>query len=171
MMNLKNFKKYKKYSEPDGFLYLICDEGIDWYDARPLFQKDSTKFMYDSKTGIIVSASRDVNDITPMNFCVSEVEYNGDVNNLYGMVFDGVNISPYIETEQERVSRIKNELTHIKRSVIIEMNHLKMTIDCGVATDDEIKQFEKFQSYVVGLSKITDDEILNESFVIPHKPE
>ena len=105
-MQLTNFKMYDKEDGNPNSLYMMSDEGMDWYESRGLFDINKAKFMYDAN-GLIVSASYDIYDLVPLGFSVSEIEYDGDINKLYGMIYDGKTIKEDVETKEEKIERLK----------------------------------------------------------------
>lgn len=169
-MQLTNFKMYDKEGGNSNSLYMISDEGMDWYDSRGLFDINKAKFMYDNN-GLIVSASYNIHELVPLGFSVAEIDYDGDINKLYGMVYDGNTISEYVETKEEKNERLKNELANLKYMAIQEISHLKTAMDLGLATDEESVLFGKLKEYVTQLSSIKPADMIKKTFSFPVKPE
>ncbi|EMR6007017.1 tail fiber assembly protein [Escherichia coli] len=169
-MQLTNFKMYDKEDGNPNSLYMMSDEGMDWYESRGLFDINKAKFMYDAN-GLIVSASYDIYDLVPLGFSVSEIEYDGDVNKLYGMIYDGKTIKEYVETKEEKIERLKIELEKLKYSAIQQLGHLKTAMDLELASDEEAVLFAKLKEYVTQLSSIKPVDMVKKTFSFPVKPE
>lgn len=169
MLNLKNFKKYKPEGIIDGFMYLISEDGLDWYEAREMFQEDTVKILYEND-GTIVCADYTALFMPPLDCSIAEIYYDGNLNDLYGMVFDGEKVVPYDEPNSERIERLKSEQKNLKVSAINELNNLKMAIDLDVATEDEKQLFPVLKSYIMKLSTFTDDDFTDKLFEFPVKP-
>ncbi|EPE1341505.1 tail fiber assembly protein [Salmonella enterica] len=78
---MKHFKSFTKTTEltpvqqelsENCSIQFINDEaGIDWYILQKLFHSDTLKIQYD-KTGLIISADKDVTKLFPLNCSVVE---------------------------------------------------------------------------------------------------
>ncbi|HAY0218996.1 TPA: DUF4376 domain-containing protein [Escherichia coli] len=74
MQELKNFTVYTPENPPVAWgVYLISEDGHDWYECQKLFSEETYKIAYDSDN-IIRSISGDVSSLFPVNLSVAEVE-------------------------------------------------------------------------------------------------
>lgn len=82
LKNLKTYKpKIKEYGE--DAVYLIDENGRDWYESQQDFSADKLKITFD-ETGLIISQSFDVSALFPLNASVAEIETElSDVTGLY----------------------------------------------------------------------------------------
>lgn len=78
MLYINKFKPYVPSSNAiDGVLYLKSEDEKDWYDIQSQFSKDTLKVMFDDN-GLVISCSRDVSLLFPVNYGVLEVESETD---------------------------------------------------------------------------------------------
>ncbi|WP_424765420.1 hypothetical protein [Necropsobacter rosorum] len=84
-MILKNCKPYEPVEKIYGedVIYLQDESGADWYESQKEFKADTMKAVYD-KHGVIVSCSRDVSALFPLDCSVIEVDTDkADLLGLY----------------------------------------------------------------------------------------
>ena len=78
MLYINKFKPYVPSSNAiDGVLYLKSEDEKDWYEIQSQFSKDTLKVMFDDN-GLVISCSRDVSLLFPVNYGVLEVESETD---------------------------------------------------------------------------------------------
>ena len=78
MLYINKFKPYEPSSNAiDGVLYLKSEDEKDWYEIQSQFSKDTLKVMFDDN-GLVISCSRDVSLLFPVNYGVLEVESETD---------------------------------------------------------------------------------------------
>lgn len=78
MLYINKFKPYEPSSNAiDGVLYLKSEDEKDWYEIQSQFAKDTLKVMFDDN-GLVISCSRDVSLLFPVNYGVLEVESETD---------------------------------------------------------------------------------------------
>ena len=78
MLYINKFKPYVPSSNAiDGVLYLKSEDEKDWYEIQSEFSKDTLKVMFDDN-GLVISCSRDVSLLFPVNYGVLEVESETD---------------------------------------------------------------------------------------------
>ena len=90
MQYIKKFEQYTPEEKPFGesAIYLIGDNGQDWYSIQASFNEDSMKVVFD-EDGLVVACSRDVSSLFPLNCGVLEID--SQQTDLIGMyVVDGV---------------------------------------------------------------------------------
>lgn len=124
MLYINKFKLYEPSNAIDGVLYLKSEDEKDWYEIQSEFSKDTLKVMFDDN-GLVISCSRDVSLLFPVNCGVLEVESGTD--DLLGCYVVNGNIvkeekpSEYHEWDGGKwvVSQDKrNELLNAQRSEI-----------------------------------------------------
>ncbi|EHH3043175.1 tail fiber assembly protein [Salmonella enterica] len=78
MKHFKNFTKtteltpvQQELSENCSIQFIQDESGVDWYVLQKLFHSDTLKIQYD-KTGLIISADKDVTKLFPLNCSVVE---------------------------------------------------------------------------------------------------
>lgn len=172
MITYTNFTQYTPAFNPFGMpaMFLKSTEGVDWYECQSHFRPETLKIQYDDK-GIIDQACFDVSRLVPVNYSVSEVHFTGNEDDAIGMYFDGKSIMKYVEPDDVKLVRLRQELKDAKLSAVQDLTHLKMVIDVEVATKEEKKLFTTLKKYVIMLSEISDCNLLEEGFTIPTKPE
>ncbi|MFT4465272.1 MAG: tail fiber assembly protein [Sodalis sp. (in: enterobacteria)] len=79
MKNIKNFKRYhpdavdkKCLEQAVGAIFLISEDGQDWYESQKLFQPDTMKVEYEAN-GIIRSMGYDISGFCPEGCSMAEV--------------------------------------------------------------------------------------------------
>ena len=78
MLYINKFKPYVPSGNAiDGVLYLKSEDEKDWYEIQSQFSKDTLKVMFDDN-GLVISCSRDVSLLFPVNYGVLEVESETD---------------------------------------------------------------------------------------------
>ena len=83
--NLKTYKPdIKNYGE--DAVYLIDDNGRDWYESQQYFSTEKLKITFD-ETGLILSQSFDVSALFPLNASVAEIDT--DLSDVTGLYFIG----------------------------------------------------------------------------------
>lgn len=187
MQNIKNFKRVDpteeqihKYSTPDGALpvFFQSEDGRDWYECQDLFADDTIKIMYKSN-GVIHSVVDApvpergniyaVSMFYPENMSVAEISIN---DYPVGVQIDGkwmfengkvipVPIDYVAEAEKEK-TRLLNEAEEV-------ISPLQRAVKYGLATDEEKKEFERWEVYTVLLSRVKTSQAPDIQW--PEKPE
>lgn len=94
MQFYKKFTEYKPNKKQFGesAVYLKDENGLDWYESQSQFSADTLKVMFDD-SGLIISSSRDVSSLFPLNCGVLEIDTKEDnLNSLYVINGKFVNI-------------------------------------------------------------------------------
>ena len=75
----KKFTEYKPEAKTFGetAVYLEDENGLDWYESQAKFSANTLKVMFDDN-GLIVSSSRDVSSLFPLNCGVLEIDTKED---------------------------------------------------------------------------------------------
>lgn len=177
MMNIKNFKTYTPKSSKNSrvvqnALYLISEDGRDWYECQKLFSKEAIKFAYNSD-GIIVSASTDVSSLFPVNLSVSECECTEDISveELSSGIYryeDG----KIRKDEEIESGRLISQAESKKQSLLSEaakvIAPLQDAVDLGMVTDEEKAKLTAWKTYRVLLNRV--DTSLAPNIDWPEKP-
>lgn len=84
MQYIKKFTPYNPDVKPFGesAIYLKDENGLDWYESQAQFSANTLKVMFDDN-GLIISSSRDVSSLFPLNCGVLEIDT--EENNLDGL--------------------------------------------------------------------------------------
>ena len=84
MKYIKKFTLYTPDVKPFGesAVYLKDENGLDWYESQSQFSANTLKVMFDDN-GLIISSSRDVSSLFPLNCGVLEIDT--EENNLDGL--------------------------------------------------------------------------------------
>ncbi|UAN42641.1 MULTISPECIES: tail fiber assembly protein [unclassified Enterobacter] len=182
MQNIKNFKvvspsgdQIKKFSNDSGLtpLFLISEDGKDWYECQSLFSDDTIKIMYD-ENGIICSVVDEpipergniyaVSMFYPENMSVAEVplsDYPEGVKIDGSWMFqDGVITQVPIDAFEQATQRIGEA-----EKVIAP---LQRAVKYGIATDEEKQQLEEWEVYTVLLNRIAASQ--SSAIEWPEKP-
>ena len=83
-MIFKNFKQYSPKNPLYGndAVYLRDEQNNDWYDIQKQFSKNTMKIAFND-SGLIISCSKDISALFPIDCNVTEVEFNEDLTGLY----------------------------------------------------------------------------------------
>ncbi|MDU2224533.1 MAG: DUF4376 domain-containing protein [Haemophilus parainfluenzae] len=83
MQYIKKFTPYNPEVKPFGesAIYLKDENGLDWYESQAQFSANTLKVMFDDN-GLIISSSRDVSSLFPLDCGVLEIDT--EENNLDG---------------------------------------------------------------------------------------
>ena len=83
-MIFKNFKQYSPKNPLYGndAVYLRDEQDNDWYDIQKQFSKNTMKIAFND-SGLIISCSKDISALFPIDCNVTEVEFNEDLTGLY----------------------------------------------------------------------------------------
>ena len=85
MQYIKKFTPYNPEVKPFGesAIYLKDENGLDWYESQSQFSVNTLKVMFDD-SGLIISSSRDVSSLFPLDCGVLEIDTKEDsLNGLY----------------------------------------------------------------------------------------
>ncbi len=166
MTILKNFKQYtpKDQESQDliaeiNALFLISEEGMDWYESQKMFDPDLLKIVFDADTGVIVSVSTDVSGLWPIGRCVADVDYDTSVQveDLYGKVFDieTGTIVDRIFTEDELKAKMSSKIASLQKEVSDIITPLQYAADLEIITQEEADYLKKLKLYSVNLSRVS----------------
>ncbi|WP_193762793.1 tail fiber assembly protein [Enterobacter cancerogenus] len=163
---MKIYTNFKQYSPETNNLpdlnigYLICDEGIDWYECQNDFSSNTIKIGFDA-SGIIRTYANDVSMLWPVGFSVTEValtELPEGFNILGEWFFNGEEIVPREYTDEE--VRVQNEIKkqNLMALASTAIAPLQDAVDIGEATDIELSLLARWKSYRIKLNRMRSGE-------------
>ncbi|EJH4244795.1 tail fiber assembly protein [Escherichia coli] len=154
MNNFKNFAPYtpgedKRELVDAGVLFLLDENGNDWYECQKLFSECTKVIAYDSNN-IVVSITDDASTLWPIGLSVAEVDgLPEDVDINGGWVFRDNSVVKriYSDTElQQQAESKKAALLSHAESVIVT---LERAVKLNMATDEERAKLEAWERYSV----------------------
>jgi hypothetical protein len=162
MKNLKHFKRYypthaqkiaRNLPVTDA-IFLISDDGQDWYACQKTFQPETMKVVYENN-GVIRSMSQDVSTLYPAGCSVAEVsEWPKEAAPNRNWCFIDGQVVPRIYTADE----LKEQATH-KRDDLLEKAAkitapLQDAVDLDMATEAEKASLLAWKKYRVLLNRV-----------------
>ncbi|ELN2578699.1 tail fiber assembly protein [Enterobacter kobei] len=170
MQNIKNFRPYVPgeevtalYSEPGTppTLFLMSEDGLDWYECQSLFADDTVKIMYDS-AGVIVGLidkpvpergnTLAVSMFFPDGMSVAEVKSVPDgCANDGGWMFDG---SEVVAVPVDYVAQAEKQKSQLMSAAEAAIAPLKRAVKYSMATDAEKASLEQWEVYTVLLIRV-----------------
>lgn len=155
MVNIKNFREYTPENPPVAWaLYLISEDGQDWYECQKQFAETTYKVMYDGNN-IIRSITTDVSALCPLNASVAEIDALPDGVDINGnwMFKDGAVIKREYAYE-ELVQQAKNKKSLLMQQASDCMAPLQDAVDLDMATEEEREQLLAWKKYRVLLNRV-----------------
>lgn len=171
MRDIKHFRQYipekdllEKYSVSDSqVLFLLSEDGQDWYDCQASFADDTVKIMYDSDGVIRAMVNTPVSQhdniyavslLWPVDMSVAEIavdDYPADCQADGSWRYTDGRIEN-IPTDNIVVAEIeKSQLMAAANAAIIQFER---AVRLGIATDKEIALLEAWERYSVLLMRI-----------------
>lgn len=195
MQNFKNFKlaeptvsmlaKFMVDNEPpqEKPLFLVSEEGIDWYDAYQLFDDMTVKIMYD-QNGIIRSVvsepvpQRDYTYAASMFFPegMSVAEIPGDLPEGFEIesatwVFDGETVYQSPELVEGKYLPINTDMRRaLANTAAASIDALRSAIELERQRDGDAELLEAWKAYILDLRDMTPDDLRVPSPVFPVMP-
>ena len=159
MTDIKNFREYTPENPPVAWaLYLISEDGQDWYECQKQFAETTYKIAYDSNN-IVRSITTDVSALCPVNMSVAELDTLPDGVNIEGGWYyqNGevlpvpVDYSQLAETQRQRL------LTEAKDTV----SDWKTELELGIISDADKARLVLWMAYIkevkaLDLSRVSD---------------
>ncbi|OAE45773.1 hypothetical protein A7J58_12375 [Enterobacter cloacae] len=136
--------------------YLICDEGIDWYECQSNFSNETMKVGFDTK-GVIRTYAKDVSMLWPVGLSVAEValtELPEGFNHAGEWSFNGRAIIPREYTRDELLAQNEAKKQNLMALASSAIAPLQDAIDIGEATDTERALLAEWKSYRVKLNRM-----------------
>ncbi|HFG0021174.1 TPA: tail fiber assembly protein, partial [Escherichia coli] len=118
MNNFKNFAPYtpgedKRELVDAGVLFLLDENGNDWYECQKLFSECTKVIAYDSNN-IVVSITDDASTLWPIGLSVAEIEILPDGVDINGnWMFDGKNVVERVRTADELKTMAESRRTEL----------------------------------------------------------
>lgn len=171
MRDIKHFRQYipekdllEKYSVSDSeVLFLLSDDGQDWYECQASFADDTVKIMYDSD-GVIRAmvnkpASQQDNTyavslLWPADMSVAEIavdNYPVDCQTDGAWRYTDGHIEK-IPTDDIAIA--ENKKTQLMAAANAAIAPLERAVKLGIATDEEVERLNAWERYSVLLSRV-----------------
>jgi len=168
-MEMKNLTLYKPKEIPEGFpestLFLIDDQGRDWYAAQKEFKGDTLKVVFNN-SGVIVSKSIEVSALWPMNNSVAEVAA-ADVPNGIDIsgnwMFDGKSIVPRTYTAEEWQARAEHQRQKLITAANATMTPWEREANVGILENDDKVSLIEWTKYAKALRKLDISAVKDEA--------
>lgn len=173
MKNIKNFQPYLPENPifGDEVLYLLSEDGQDWYAVQQEFELNSIKFEYDD-TGEVVRFSQDISLLFPQGRSVVEIPLKV-VSNLDlsqgRWRYDGKRIVPILQTQDDLISNANRQKQDFIQEATNVIAPLQDAIDLEIATEKETAALQEWKKYRVLLNRV--DTSLAPNIDWPEKPE
>ncbi|WP_169924734.1 tail fiber assembly protein [Xenorhabdus mauleonii] len=150
MLNIKNFKEYTPENPKFGenVIYLISDDGQDWYECQKKYRDDTLKVEYYTD-GTIVRTSNDVSRLCPYYASVIEIEFEGE---LYINQYHVDNGKVVKKDAQKLAQEAQLEANRIKQELMSDgqqrMQTLHSKLLLGRITEEERQRLNQWLDYV-----------------------
>lgn len=179
MQNMKNFKQYipteeqlNEWELPANALYMISEDGQDWYQCQQDFAPDTLKILYDEEM-VIRCISHDVEYMTPLNFSIVEVpdtpeNRRADISGDWVYV-DG-KVSRRVYSADEWRTRNGYTLEGLMAKAAMEIAPLQDAIDIGRATDEQKAELIAWKTYRVDLLELRNSDLGKPDLNWPMQP-
>lgn len=169
MTILTNFKQYTpkdpaklELSNELGVVFILSDEGVDWYESQEIFNKDDLKIVFNKKTGEIISFSKDVSALWPLGSCVADIPVDQVPanNDFTDKVFDirSYSIKDKVYTPAELQRLAERKVVDLQSTATALITPLTYAKDLDMITDEESAYLKNLQRYVVSLSRVASQE-------------
>lgn len=189
MQNIKNFQKNQATSEQiKAFgnipLFLISEDGQDWYECQKLFADDTVKIQYNANGVIFSVVDRPipqrgnvyaVSMLWPLGASVAEIavaDYPPGVTLDGTWRFDGHKVYRDAELVAQRMLRLNTrERTRLAAQAALTISTLQNRISIGRARDGDADVLTAWQNYLIDLDELTDAQLASADFVFPSTPQ
>ncbi|EJH4244794.1 tail fiber assembly protein [Escherichia coli] len=180
MNNFKNFAPYtpgedKRELVDAGVLFLLDENGNDWYECQKLFSECTKVIAYDSNN-IVVSITDDASTLWPIGLSVAEIEILPDGVDINGnWMFDGKNVVERVRIADElktmAESRRTELLNNARQQLVISQTKL---LRGRILSEDEQSSLDAWLDYIdavnaLDFNTITDKASFN-AIVWPTEP-
>lgn len=168
MQILKNLTRYQRQDIPEGYpestLFLKDDHGRDWYESQKEFQSDTLKVVFNSG-GVIISMSKDVSALWPVDNSVAEVaaaDVPDGIDITGNWMFDGKNIVRRTYTAEEWQSRAEAQRQNLLTAANVTTADWRTELQLDTLSDDDKASLVKWMAYikalkVLDLSSVSDE--------------
>lgn len=175
MEDIKNFKRYHPVSKGDeeleeniNAIFLISEDGQDWYECQSKFGKSTIKLMYDTD-GVVRSISTDISTFYPEDKSIAEIPFLPEGVTIDGdWQYDGGRVMPRVKNKDELVSLAEQKKAVLLNKAEQSMAPLRDAIELDIATRSEKDNYLLWKKYRVLLSRL--DTTLGENIHWPSTP-
>lgn len=186
MRDIKHFRQYipekdllEKYSVSDSqVLFLLSEDGQDWYDCQASFADDTVKIMYDSDGVIRAMVNTPVSQhdniyavslLWPVDMSVAEISVDNCPADCQA---DG--LWRYTDGRIEKIPTDDNAGAENKKSQLMAdanaaIAPLERSVRLKMATDEEAERLNAWERYSVLLSRVKPEDAPDIAW--PEKPE
>ncbi|EMW4538925.1 tail fiber assembly protein [Salmonella enterica] len=161
MNNIKNFTRYtpesdekKELEKNINAIFLVSEDGQDWYDCQVNFSVSTFKVMYDAN-GIVRAITKDVSNLYPENRSVAEVNILPDGAAIDGnWMYENGCVIPRTLTHIELIQQLENEKTRLLSHAEKNISPLKDAVELGIATNEENVKYAEWRNYRVLVNRV-----------------
>ncbi|HGJ5866561.1 tail fiber assembly protein [Arsenophonus nasoniae] len=161
MQNLKNFQRYhpessdkKALESAMGVIFLISEDGQDWYECQKNFQLDTMKVEYEAD-GVIRSMGYDISGFCPEGCSVAEVsEWPKEAAPNRKWCFVDAQVVPRIYTADELRGKTTHKKNYLLEQATKMIAPLQDAVDLNVATEAEKAALVAWKKYRVLLNRL-----------------
>lgn len=176
MKNIKNFQRYSPASEEKKALerdinaiFLISDDGQDWYECQRNFSNATIKIMYDAE-GIVRAITNDISSLFPENRSVAEVASLPEGASIDGTwIYEDGRVMPRQLTQRELLQQAERKKMSLLLQAEKAMAPLKDAVELEIATKEEHVRYVAWRNYRVLVSRVNVTDPDNISW--PNLPE
>ncbi|HDT2167859.1 TPA: tail fiber assembly protein [Escherichia coli] len=173
MNHFKNFTPYTPETpHAEWALYLISEDGHDWYECQKLFAEDTYKIVYD-KNNIVRSIATDVSALCPVDASVAELASlpeGADING--GWYYRDGEVLPVPVDYSQQAEKQRQRLLTEAGDIISDW---KTELELGIISDEDRASLTQWMAYIkslkaLDLSQVSDETSFN-SINWPERPD
>ncbi|WP_083764685.1 tail fiber assembly protein [Sodalis glossinidius] len=161
MKNIKNFKRYhpnsvdkKALERSIGAIFLISEDGQDWYECQKTFQPETMKIEYETN-GVIRSMGYDISGFCPEGCSVAEVsEWPEEAAANRKWCFLNGQVVPRVYTADELMEQATHKRDYRLEQAAKIIAPLQDAVDLDMATDAEKVTLLAWKKYRVLLNRL-----------------
>lgn len=159
-----NFKKYipedpalRELVEVENILFLLCDQGIDWYELRDgLLQNDKMKVVFDEQNRIVFW-NTDPTLLCPENMSLAQVDFEiTSFEDIRDKVLDleTLTLKDKEYSREQMIVKVSAEIKNKQETAVALITPLQYAKDLEIATPEELAELKQLQIYVVELNRV-----------------
>lgn len=177
-MIYKNFQVYTPTKNSTNYefiqysaIFIKSECGNDWYELNKTFDPSKVKIMYNNKN-VVLAADVDSSKLWPNTFNISVIEYDGNLNDLVGKVYnESTNkFTEYEPSTEELISLYSDKINKILYSVSIDIQPLQFAEQIGEITESEKEYMFELKKYALIISRLKMQEGFPHKIEWPEKP-
>ncbi|MBG6243594.1 MAG: tail fiber assembly protein [Candidatus Symbiopectobacterium sp. Dall1.0] len=161
MKNIKSFKRYhpdsvdkKALERAIGAIFLISEDGQDWYECQKTFQPETMKIEYENN-GVIRSMGYDISGFCPEGCSVVEVsEWPKEAAANRKWCFLNGQVVPRVYTADELTEQATHKRDYRLEQAAKIIAPLQDAVDLDMATDAEKVTLLAWKKYRVLLNRL-----------------